>query len=89
MSRPSKRLFRVAEHAGSERDKAARALAESRETLDRAEGQLKSLRDYVQSYRREMAEVQESGASAARVRNYTDFLAQLTLAVRHQESKVA
>jgi flagellar export protein FliJ len=88
MGARSKRLFRVAEHAGAERDAAARQLAAARDTLERSEAQLRSLRDYVVSYRREMASVQQDGSSAARLRNYTDFLAQLTLAVRHQEKLV-
>jgi flagellar export protein FliJ len=88
MGARSKRLFRVAEHAGAERDVAARQLSAARDTLERSEAQLRSLRDYVVSYRREMASVEQDGSSAARLRNYTDFLAQLRLAVRHQEKLV-
>lgn len=85
MGSRSKRLYRVAEHTGMERDAAARELAAARDGLDAAEAQLRSLREYVIAYRREMVSVQESGASAARLRNYTEFLAQLERAVGHQE----
>ncbi|MEE4639852.1 MAG: flagellar export protein FliJ [Wenzhouxiangella sp.] len=85
----SKRLYRIAEHVGQDQEAAARELSRLRAQLQEHEDQLERLRDYCLGYHQQLAEAQERGGSAARLANYSQFLARLNDAIRQQEQNVA
>lgn len=84
----SKRLFRIAEHVDLDQERAARELNRMRLHVQEQEAQLQRLRDYCVAYHEQLAEAQARGGTAARLLNYSQFLARLNEAIRQQEQAV-
>lgn len=84
----SKRLYRIAEHVDLDQEAAARELTRLRTYLQDQEAQLTRLREYCVSYHAQLAEAQARGGTAARLLNYSQFLARLNEAIRQQEQAV-
>lgn len=85
----SKRLYRIADHVGQDQEAAARELTRLGGQLQEHEEQLARLHEYCQGYHQQLAEAQARGGSAARLANYSQFLARLNEAIRQQEHNVA
>ena len=85
----SQRLYRIAGHVAEDREAAARELSRLRAQLQAQEEQLERLRDYCLSYHEQLAEAQARGGTAARLANYSLFLARLNDAIGQQEQNVA
>ncbi|MFP4208672.1 MAG: flagellar export protein FliJ [Wenzhouxiangella sp.] len=84
----SRRLYRIAGHVGQDQQAAARELARLRGQLQEHEEQLERLREYCLAYHQQLAEAQARGGSAARLANYSQFLARLNDAIRQGEQNV-
>ena len=85
----SRRLYRIATHVAGDQEQAGRELARLRGQLQQQEEQLERLRDYCQGYHEQLVEARKRGGTAARLANYSMFLARLTEAIGQQEQNVA
>jgi len=84
----SQRLHRVASQTQREQSAISKRLAELIVSLGREEAQLKALRGHLADYRGSLADMQQDGALAVKLKNHARFTERLHLAVREQEQRV-